>query len=202
MVSPLLTSRFLPRLQSLAEVGGLFGSNPSSREVDGAVRGRATEMLAAFQAFLDHPIIGVGPGLYTPLYSVEYQQKNPNLKFRDLRVPRRAHMLYAETAAELGALGLSLFLAVVLVIARQLWKARLRWLQTRPDLADLATGFLLSIAAYLTTALTMHLSYQRYYWLLIALAAAAVHIMRGQATPGLEEAFRESAGSPTPSTSR
>ena len=32
--------------------------------------------------------------------------------------------------------------------------------------------------AYLTTALFLHLSYQRYYWLLLGLAGAAVHILR------------------------
>jgi len=184
MLGPLLTPYFLPRLQSFVAVGSLVAGGPSSAsQVDGAVRGRATEMLAALHAFLDHPIIGVGPGLYTPLYSVEYQQKNPDFKFRDLQVPRRAHMLYIELAAELGVIGLTIFMAVVLVIVRQLWQARRRWIEMRPDLADLATGFLLSLFAYLTTALTMHLAYQRYYWFLLALAAAALHVMREQPMP-------------------
>src|SRR2546429_9298197 len=35
--------------------------------------------------------------------------------------------------------------------------------------------------AYLTTALFLHLSYQRYYWLLLALAGATAQILRSPA---------------------
>mgnify|MGYP006176969325 CR=1 FL=1 len=46
------------------------------------------------------------------------------------------------------------------------------WLNRRPELADLATGFILALGAYLGTGVFLHLSYERYYWILIALAAA------------------------------
>lgn len=151
----------------------------SSASADGSIRGRATEMLAALRVFLDHPLIGVGPGQYLPFYSVDYQQSSVT-RFRNLRNNRRAHILYFELAAETGFLGFTAFMLIVLVLLLQLWRARRRWAHVRPEFADLATAFWLSIVAYLGTALFLHLSYQRYYWFLIALAAAALQVMRAE----------------------
>ena len=134
-------------------------------------------MLAAFNAFADHPIVGVGPGQYTPLYSVEYQQ-SLETKFRNLRHARRGHTLYFELAAETGVIGLVTFLAIPLLLLAELWRLRRRYMDRSPELAHLATAFWLSIAAYLGTAVFLHLAYERYYWFLIALTAAAVKIMK------------------------
>jgi len=175
--SPLL----LPRIQSM---GGVFkllaGGHQAAQDVDGATLGRTTEMLAAWSAFLDHPVLGVGPGLYTPLYSVEYQQRDPDRKFRDLRVPRRAHSLYIEMAAELGVVGMAAFMGIVLALGRRLWQARKRFLERWPAMSDLATSLILCLVGYFATAVTMHLAYQRYFWLLVAMASASLHILRAQ----------------------
>jgi hypothetical protein len=61
-------------------------------------------------------------------------------------------------------------------LLRRLWQARSSWASYRPDLANLATAFSFSIAAYLGTAVFLHLSFERYYWLLIALASAGLQI--------------------------
>ena len=42
----------------------------------------------------------------------------------------------------------------------------------------MATGFLLALTAYLTTGLFLHLSYARYYWLILALAGATAVVIR------------------------
>jgi predicted MFS family arabinose efflux permease len=39
---------------------------------------------------------------------------------------------------------------------------------------------LISLGAYAVSAIFDHLSYQRYFWLLLALAAAAIRIMRAE----------------------
>ena len=72
--------------------------------------------------------------------------------------------------------GLTLFLGIVYVVLRDLVRARRRWLTTRPDVANLATGFALAIVAYLATGLFLHLAFERYFWLLIGLAAATAWI--------------------------
>jgi hypothetical protein len=175
---PLITPFFVNRLLSIGNTTHLMSGEASfEREGDGAIRGRATEMLAALYVFRDHPILGVGPGQFAPFYAEAYGS-NPDIKFRDISKPRRAHSLYLEVAAEVGAVGLAVFLLIVGVILRALWRARQYWTGRDALRADLATALWLSVMSYLYTAVFLHLAYQRYYWLLLALVSAALHLMR------------------------
>ena len=175
LVVPLITPFYLDRVNSLANVVYLFDHDDGAPQTDGAMRGRATEMLAALNVFRDHPILGVGPGQFAPFYVLPYSE-NPDIKFRDLRGARRAHTLYLELAAENGLVGLLVFMTIVALLIRKLWQARHRWLDDRPELADLVTACTLSLLTYLWTAIFLHLSYQRYYWFLLAFSSAAVRI--------------------------
>ena len=173
---PVVAPRLPERIVSIATAVSLVGDDRPGA-ADGAIRGRATEMLAAFQAFMDHPVIGVGPGQYRPFYSEEYHRRNPRLSFRDIEGTRRAHTLYLELAAELGVVGLVAFLSIVLLLMRDLGAIRRRW-AGHPELADLAAAFQLTLFAYLATAVFLHMAYERYYWFLLALAGAGVEIAR------------------------
>jgi hypothetical protein len=164
------------RLSTMLGVHGLFSAQ-ASEQPDAVTRGRTTEMLAAVHVFLDHPLFGVGPAQYAPFYSMEYHMK-PELALRYLPKTRRAHSLYAELAAETGIVGISVFLFIAGWLLRQLWRARTLLSRAHPDLANLVLTFVFSIAAYLGTAVFLHLSYERYYWLLLALACVALQIGR------------------------
>jgi putative inorganic carbon (hco3(-)) transporter len=176
VVLPAVSPFFVARLASIVDARHVVAGAADAQEADGAIRGRTTEMLAALNVFRDHPVVGVGPAQFPPFYFVRYS-KDAEIKFRDLDVPRRAHNLYLEMAAECGALGLATFLAVVAVLLNGLWQARRTWLGRDRDAADLVTAFCLSLSAYLCTAMFLHLSYQRYYWFLLALASAALHVL-------------------------
>lgn len=179
LLTPLLPAaapKLVERARSIVAASSLLGGTPSA-EVDGAIRGRATEMMAAFQAFLDHPVLGVGPGQYRPFYSEEYHAKNPRLAFRDIEGSRRAHTLYLELAAELGVVGLIVFLAIVVLLMRELAWMRRRF-ASRSEFSDLAIALQLSLVAYLTTAVFLHLAYERYFWFLLAVAGAGLQIAR------------------------
>lgn len=170
---------FMDRMTATGRALGLLeGDAPAeSQQLDGAARTRMTVMLAAGLVFLDHPMIGVGPGQFGPFYSQPYS-RNPDIKFRDLPPGDwRAHSLYLEIAAETGVLGLSVFLAMVVVLLRRLWALRSRWLHEDSELADLAMALALSLIAYQVSGVFLHLSYQPYYWFLLALAGVAVHVM-------------------------
>ena len=170
------------RLDSLAGVAALLSSDESN--ADGAIVGRATSNLAALNAFLDHPVVGVGPGQYFRRFSQEYGN---DLGLRHFDSQRRAHNLYFETAADLGIVGLSAFLAVIGATLLPLWRLRRRLRAARPDLANIAASFFLSVVAYLYTGVFLHLSYERYFWMLLALAAVAAAVVRHDAGPDLVE---------------
>ncbi len=164
------------RLGTFGGIESLFGHQKSAKPADNAIRGRMTEMLAAGLVALDHPLVGVGPGHFTPYYSLEYMA-TPGIAFRDIDKTRRAHSLYLEMAAETGIIGLAAFLAVPVLLAVRLWKWHRRLRVSRPDLADLAAGCLLALMAYLGTGVFLHLSYQRYYGLLLGLCGCCVAVL-------------------------
>jgi O-antigen ligase len=169
----------LVRLQKLESIPSLL-TDRQYTNTDGAVRGRLTEMLAAYHVFLDHPLVGVGPAHFSPYYSVAYMG-DPDITFRQLAEPRRAHNLYLEMGAETGILGVSLFLGAIAVLLVQLEGRRRRWADVRPELEHYAAAFLLAILSYLGTAVFLHLSFQRYLGLLLGLAGACVQALLVQA---------------------
>jgi O-antigen ligase len=160
------------RVASLIDVTGTITGDTASGSPDGALLSRATEALTAVLVFADHPIIGVGPGRF-PSY---YRQYADDVGIRVLQADRQAHDLYLHIAAENGILGLVAFLGILGFTLRDLIRVRRRWLKSRPDIAAMATGLMLSIVTYMTTGLFLHLSYARYFWLMLALAGAAAHI--------------------------
>ena len=140
------------------------------RNTDGAVRGRATEMLAAGLMFLDHPVIGVGPGMareYYPEYAILVGGKVRGDS-------RRTHSLYLQLAAETGVIGLIAFLGMMAVLLLPLDRARRRLQQSDRQFWGLVCGMELAVLVLLSTSLFLHASYIRYFWLLLALAFAAI----------------------------
>lgn len=172
---PVVAPGYYDRIGSISGALEIF-SGEDRLDAEAVARGRTTETLAAIHAFLDHPVLGVGPGHYLPHYSVRYQL-DPNISLRYLPEPRRAHNLFAEMAAESGSLGLLLFVAIPFTLLRMLWVRRRLHARERPDLSFLASALGLGILGYLGTGVFLHLAFERYYWLLLALAAATCHVL-------------------------
>ena len=186
---------YVERLGTLKGVEGVVAEEKSD-EADEVFAGRLTEMLAALNVFLDHPVLGVGPGQFLPVYSQNYMN-NPDVALRRITIDRRAHCLYFELAAETGILGIALFLGAVGLIMSRLLRAWRRWRQTRPDLAGLAGGFFLGLVGYLATAIFLSLAYQRYYWLFLGLAGAALQALsQEERWAAQDSALEESPVSP------
>jgi putative inorganic carbon (HCO3(-)) transporter len=172
-----LAPGILARIQTIGSAHQLIADRGGA-DADGAVRGRMTEMLAAFHVFADHPVVGVGPGHFTPFYSVDYMN-DPTIAFRRLSEPRRAHSLYLELAAETGLVGIMAFAAVAISVLVRLRQVRGRWRGKDPELEHLAVAFGLAVMAYLASGLFLQLSFQRYYWMLLGLAGATIHVLSG-----------------------
>jgi hypothetical protein len=172
--------QYADRLTSLsAIVDAVTGASDPTTTADNSILSRATENLAALNVFADHPIIGVGPGQF----SSYYRQYADDIGLLSKAQDREAHNLYLGTAAETGILGLVCFVAVLLTTLWQLVRARRRWIGRRADLANMATAFGLSVVTYMTTGIFLHLSYARYFWLIMALAGAAALIALREPEP-------------------
>lgn len=192
------------RVVTLVNVAGANAAGPSRHEsgTDQSVRSRSTEMLAAALVFSDHPFLGVGPDQF-PLYYQEYASQaggevHETNKFganKGEAPKREAHNLFLSIAADLGLAGLAVFLALVLVTARGLVQARRHWVLHDRSLANIATGLLMALIAYLVTGMFLTLAFERYFWLLLALAGATAAIARSEMRDG-ERAVkvRESSG--------
>jgi O-antigen ligase len=169
----------------LLELQGLAGLSTQSVDVQGDtgnLRGRATATLAALLVWADHPLFGVGRGQFNQYYAQyagEVADTGVDARIR-LEGGREAHNLFASVAAETGTFGFIFFMGMFAVILRDLYRARRRWLAERPHVAHLAMGFFLAVVGYLVSGIGLHLSYERYLWFLLALAAVAAHLaLRG-----------------------
>jgi drug/metabolite transporter (DMT)-like permease len=165
---------YVNRVAGLADIAKLQTASSDTRSLDGSLRGRFAQNLAALYVFADYPLLGVGPAHFSKFYVRTYGNA---IGTKYLRGERRAHNMYLEQAANTGMIGFAAFMAVVLFILWRLWRARQHFRLHQPRLANLATAFGLSIICYLTTAIFLHLSYQRYYWFLLALAGAALQVL-------------------------
>jgi len=158
--------------QRFSTLAGIFSSSGEGglSNADSSIQGRATEMLAALYVFMDHPVIGVGLGMFR--YEMEEYSKVVGLK--NIAKTREAHSLYPGVAAETGILGFVTLMGIFLYTLYRLVVARNYWLKrNQTNLANLCTSFFLSIISYLITGLFLHMSFIRFIWLMIALAIVA-----------------------------
>jgi O-antigen ligase len=163
---------YLDRLLTIEAIGGATSTAGAADVEDPSFRKRANETISALLVFADHPVIGVGRGLF-PVYYADYSDEVGITS--DLNT-RQAHNLYAGIAAETGLLGFITFFGIFAATLVALVRARRRCRVLAPEYADMATAFILAVTAYLTTGIFLHLAYERYLWILLALAGSAAYI--------------------------
>jgi O-antigen ligase len=170
---------YVERLATVEGLSAAAAAEGGQGEADDSFRKRVNSTLAAALMFVEHPVLGVGPG-QVPRHYLEYAGRVAGLP--EARA-FEAHNLYVGVAAESGVLGLLVFVAILLLAVRRLAAVRRRW-GPNAEIGAYATGFILAIFVYMATGLFLHLAYQRYFWLLIALAAATATL--GMDDDGLE----------------
>lgn len=175
---------YIYRLSTIADLETIRAGNVA--EATSSFRSRSNVTLATFNIFLDHPLLGVGPG-QTNQYTTEYGNE-VGTYYRSIERTRRAHNMYLEELADTGVIGFVLFISIPLITMYQLWQVRHYWSsRRRPDVAYTAAGFFLALVAYLATAFFLHLSYVRYYWFILAFAAAFIRIYTMQEQTDIED---------------
>jgi putative inorganic carbon (HCO3(-)) transporter len=166
-----LPSDFTERLTTLEQV---FPGGGETLHPDSSFEKRRLVTRAAWEMFLDHPLSGVGAANYTVHYD-RYADRvgSAAREYDDPGETHYPHNLYLEIGAETGVPGLLVFGAAVLVAFGYLRRARRRALaRGDPGTAVLARGVALGLVGYLVSSLFLHGQFQRYLWLLFALAAA------------------------------
>jgi O-antigen ligase len=163
---------YFERILTLAAIEGATGTAGATENEDASIRKRANETIAALLVFADHPVLGVGRGLF-PVYYGDYADEVGIISESE---GRQAHNLYTGMAAEVGIIGFLCFMGIFGVTLLDLERVRRRWKTLRPDVAQMATAFILAVLAYLTSGMFLHLAYERYLWILLALAASTAWI--------------------------
>ena len=172
--SVVLAPAYFNRVATLANLVDVVSDGGA--EADGALTGRAALNLAAWRTFVEHPVVGVGPNVFAERFSARYAS-DTGIRHFGSASSFPAHNLYLGIAADLGLLGLSMFFGIVVVTAVGLWRHR-RENAADPVPAIIATGWLLALSGYLISGMFLHLAYERYYWVLVALASATVLVLR------------------------
>lgn len=159
---------YLNRLTSLAQVEAVASGSP---DVDVSIQGRVVENLIAVQMFVDHPIVGVGPGNYPVLYRA-YAADYLGFQSRGSRPP---HSLPLQLLAEVGVIGMATFGAVIGFLLLALWRAR--QVAQRPE-AVIAMACFVALGGYLVSGLFLHPAYLRFLWLVLGVAGSAIAVAR------------------------
>ncbi|MDX1415149.1 MAG: O-antigen ligase family protein [Candidatus Promineifilaceae bacterium] len=169
---------YIYRISTVVDLESIVEGN--TQEAGGSIRSRSNVNLATFNIFLDHPLLGTGPG-QTNQFTSQYGNEIGTY-YRAIDSTRRAHNMFLEELADTGVFGFVLFMSIALITMFQVWKVRqYGQLIQRPDISYTAAGFFMAIIAYMATAMFLHLSYVRYYWFLLAFAGAFVQVYRAQA---------------------
>jgi putative inorganic carbon (HCO3(-)) transporter len=162
----------------LVRIGSVSGATEQvvsgGEASDTSTLGRITLNIAAAEIFVDNPVLGVGP----ENFKVVSLERVNGLGLRHFSVPYPTHNLYLQIAAETGFFGLAAFGSIFAYLLVRLWRLRRQALRNHAVRdARLLTAFFFSVAAYLTTSFFLHMAYERFLWLFVGLAAAAIAVL-------------------------
>ncbi len=189
---PLLPSSFTERMSSIIH---------PEEDPTGSREARKRLLREAYQAYLDHPVLGLGAGNF----------KNYNPSDRE-ETWREAHNAWLQVASELGTGGVLIFAMIVgsgfvagVQASRLLRKARRtlkprskesdRWLARREPLEMYASAMLASLTGWLIAAMFASVAYYWTLYLVLGLAIALREIARREvgAAGGVDSTVRAEA---------
>lgn len=187
LIAVLIPTAYGQRIAALGQIAGAVrGETPQ----DSALRGRVSEVTSAAKMFADHPVIGVGYGNFEE----HYHRYARTIALDGRSEERAAHSLYLEVAAETGLVGSIAFAVLVaypIVGMRRTYSLLLHAGRAR-DAQRVAT-FGIALFGYLVGSLFLHLSYPRYFWLLLGIAIAVGGLSDGGRLSVLDRRAQEPA---------
>jgi probable O-glycosylation ligase (exosortase A-associated) len=141
---------------------------------------------AGLGMFLGHPIIGVGAangGIHMPMYIRGVRDANTQWG-------RAFHGTWIQVLAELGLLGTFVYLAMIVMIFRWLYRIRRLKVPNDPDnsIGYLATALIGSFIGYFTSATFLSTAYYPQLWTMYMLAIALVFCVDSSLTADKQRA--------------
>jgi O-antigen ligase len=130
-----------------------------------------------------HPVRGVGSGNFQ-LTSGHYLLIRPGAVKYDyfIRYPKVAHNTYLQVLAELGFVGLGLFLAIIAFALACAWRAARKFMQAGDrDMELLTRGLILAMIGLLSADFFISAEYSKQLWLLLGLGPALLAIAETRA---------------------
>lgn len=177
------------------EIAGTYGETPPSiGKKSSTGRDRLELWKVGMRAFADHPVLGVGQG-NLPRVIGSYQDMETDIWGRGIG-GRSTHSMYIEIIAELGVVGATIFLLMLLNLYN---KYRIVIEGTHPLMPDIPQepashdsvvymkALMVSMVGVLVTAAFLSVFYYTQHWLIFALATAVLAVNR-----------KQSVGSPQP----
>ena len=186
IVASILALQLLPS-KTVVRLKSIFSSQSENADAASAVAS-ANERVALFwesvDATIKHPLFGVGLGVYADVEAGEAQAQGKRGKWMV------THNAYTELSAEVGLLGLGLWLMAVIRCFRSLAFVR-KFARDRPELAELdqiAGAVQISLLAFLFFCVVASISYNS---MLFALTGTSLALLL--ATQRLQQQEEQSA---------
>jgi O-antigen ligase len=146
----------------------------------GGGSGRTDLWAIARQVAHDHPIVGIGIGNFEDVEAA-YASRTTNLPAVDIVIdnPHVVHNSYLELLAELGVVGLALFVAFVAGALTLGWRAVRAFTRSGDtDLELIGRGLLVALAGMLAASVFLSAEYEKQLWLLLGFAIALTTLTR------------------------
>jgi O-antigen ligase len=144
--------------------------HPASGEIESS---QAHEILfkGGLRVFLEHPVAGIGLG--------NFKSTMDSMGLFQGRSGYMAHDVYVEYAAELGIVGILLFIGILVSVYRSL--ERVRKLAMRYDdefFFAVTSGMQTGLLGYCVASFFLSAEYQKTFWILIFLSASVPSLFR------------------------
>lgn len=163
-----LVPSYYARVTSLMTSLAALASGQTARDI--SVSGRLAEMKAAAILFAEHPVSGIGFGMF----ETRYQDISANYDMMLRGADRAAHSLYLETAAEQGVIGLAALMFLLGASLRAIQLAHREAVRKRnATLMNALRAMAAAAVGLFVSALFLHDAYAQHFWLVLALLFAA-----------------------------
>lgn len=166
-----IPSTYAERIGTLAQ----FLPTQNAELLDQSFRGRLSENTAAWQMFLDHPVVGVGLGNY----SLQYQNYSRLIGVDPRRTARSPASLYMEILSEQGLVGMVVFVILLIMVFGGMRRAYRQFRRSGMEReADMSLALMAGFLGYMFSAVTKNSAYSNVFWLLVGITFAAVQVAK------------------------